>query len=335
MKLAIAFLTLLIALIVIGCLFTADSSVAILFGWVGFLQRVFPKMTVFWPSVYVGLAAFFLFTLGIHWMGRSIFSASQAAAGSKRVWRFKWTASIVAMIVVSFAAGISVIGVMHQVGWLATSNQSLYGEALPAFWDNKANNMRQVVLAVQNCESSMDRFPPAASLDSKGQPLHGWETHILPCIPYVRQGIDMKAPWNDPANAKYFKCIIPEFINPGFRTPELQDSEGYGLNHFAANSQLLKPGSSPKLSEIKDGASNTILLGEVNQAFSPWAKPNNVRDPANGITNDSQGFGGPDGRGATFSMADGAVRYISKDVDPAVLKALSTPAGVDEPSASR
>jgi hypothetical protein len=239
------------------------------------------------------------------------------------------------MIVVSFAAGISIIGVVHQVGWLATSKDPLFGEALPPFWQNKITNMKEINLGLSNFESVRGRLPPSASLDSKGQPLHGWETHVLPYLFISPKGIDMQAPWNDPENAKYFKCIIPQFINPGFRTTEFQDSEGYGLNHFAANSQLLKPGSSPKLSEIKDGASNTILLGEVNQAFSPWAKPNNVRDPANGITNDSQGFGGPDGRGATFSMADGSARYISKDVDPAVLKALSTPAGVDEPSTPR
>jgi len=39
----------------------------------------------------------------------------------------------------------------------------------------------------------------------------------------------------------------------------------------------------PATDGIKDGAANTILLGEVNADFSPWGRPNNVRDPAAGV----------------------------------------------------
>ena len=84
---------------------------------------------------------------------------------------------------------------------------------------------------------------------------------------------------------------------------------------------------------IKDGASNTILLGEVNADFSPWGRPGNIRDPAAGINRGPGTFGGPPNRrGAYFSMADGSARLIAEDVDPEVLKALSTPADNDAPA---
>ena len=134
---------------------------------------------------------------------------------------------------------------------------------------------------------------------------------------------------------KYFKCIIPPFINPEFRTPPLVDNEGYGLNHFSANSRVIGNDAGLKHLHIKDGAANTILLGEVNADFSPWGRPNNVRDPAAGINRGPGTFGGPPNRrGAYFSMADGSARLIAEDVDPEVLKASSTPDDADTPAAS-
>ncbi len=160
--------------------------------------------------------------------------------------------------------------------------------------------------------------------------LHSWETAILPYI-YIQpepgdRGIDMKVPWNHPTNAKYFKSIVAEFINLDFRTQELFDAEGYGLSHYAANSRVLRANKAARLEELPGGASNTILIGEVNHDFKPWGYPANWRNPAAGI-NQSGGFGGaPGSGGCQFIMADGSVRFINQDVDPAVLDALSGPA---------
>ena len=155
---------------------------------------------------------------------------------------------------------------------------------------------------------------------------------MLPFIGFMTSEIDKTRPWNDSANQKYFKCIIPDFINSELRAPRIEDREGYGLNHFSANSRVLTTDKSAHHG-AKDGASNTILLGEVNADFSPWGRPNNVRDPAAGINRGPQTFGGPPNRrGAYFSMADGSARLIAEDVDPEVLKALSTPADNDAPA---
>ncbi len=169
-------------------------------------------------------------------------------------------------------------------------------------------------------------------LSTDGKPLHGWEMHILAYLVggYMTSDIDKERPWDDPVNQKYFKCVLPEFINSEARTPDLVDESGYGLNHFSANSRLLAPGQSYKADEITDGAANTIMFGEVNTAFSPWGRPANVRDPAAGINAGPDSFGGPNQRrGAYFSMVDASARFISEDVDPEVLRALSTPADGD------
>jgi prepilin-type processing-associated H-X9-DG protein len=83
------------------------------------------------------------------------------------------------------------------------------------------------------------------------------------------------------------------------------------------------------MSDITDGLSNTLLAGEVNGNFKPWGYPANWRDPALGINKSPDGFGSPWRRrkGANFLFADGSIHFIQDDIDPVILKALSTPDG--------
>jgi hypothetical protein len=325
-----------ITLAVVGYYATAEAVRALLFGWLSFFARVIPQVRVYWPSVILGLTAFVMFTVGLHWFLSQFNSpAAPNTEPAPHHWRFRWTAAAVTIVVVAFAAGISLVGVVHQVGWLANSQEPLLGEALEySRVGDVRNNLKMISLGVDITKSAMERYPLSATLSSEGQPLHGWETQMLPFIGFMTSEIDKTRPWNDSANQKYFKCIIPDFINSEFRVPELEDKEGYGLNHFSANSRVFTADKSKHQGAIKDGASNTILLGEVNADFSPWGRPNNVRDPAAGINLGPQTFGGPPNRrGAYFSMADGSARLIAEDVDPEVLKALSTP-NDDTPAAS-
>lgn len=321
-----------IVLAVVGHYATGEAAAALLVGWASFFARVIPQVRIHWPTVVMGLAAFVTFIFGLHWFLSQFTSQGASSVGrAPRRWRFRWTAAAVAMTIVTFAAGISLVGIVHQISWLASSDQPSVGESISHYPGQDARgNLKMLSLGINTAESALRRLPPSASLSPSGQALHGWELHILPFIPYMTSDIDRDKEWCDLVNQKYFKCIIPDFINPEFRVPELEDKNGYGLNHFSANSRLFAPGQSMRHQDIDDGAANTILLGEVNANFSPWGRPNNVRDPAAGVNRGPDTFGGPPNRrGAIFAMADGSVRLISDDVDPDVLRALSTPDGGD------
>ena len=161
-----------------------------------------------------------------------------------------------------------------------------------------------------------------------GNPLHSWETMLLPYMDSPSDPRpDMALPWNDPQNAEHFKVDLREFLNPGVDGPP-HDSEGYGLSHYAANARVMRRGSSHAAEDITDGLSHTIMAGEVKENFRPWGDPVNWRDPALGVQKSPDGFAGPWADGGTqFLMMDGSVRRISKDIDPAVLRALATPNG--------
>jgi hypothetical protein len=81
---------------------------------------------------------------------------------------------------------------------------------------------------------------------------------------------------------------------------------------------------------LTDGLANTLLAGEASSTLRPWGDPDNLRDPALGVNQAADGFGGPDGRGGLMLLADGSVRFLSRDTDPEVLRALATYAGGDD-----
>lgn len=317
----------LLACVFVTALFltTFEGSIAVLVGWIPFLARVIPRMSVEWSSATVGLVAIFLFAVGVHGMGYAWRKPrSEEAVGAPR-WRLRWTISIVTIVLILFAAGISIIGIVHQTSWLSRSER--YGPTLGGGW-LAANNMKEINYGMQNYQGVYNgRLPKGGTFSADGTMLHSWETEILVYMNYGFE-VDMKKPWNHPGNQQVFKSIIPQFINPGFRTADLEDGDGYGLSHYSVNSHVLAGNKSMKLQDIKDGAANTLLVGEVNAQFKPWGHPVNWRDPTAGINSSPRGFGGPPhSGGATFAMADGSIRFVSEKVSPDVLRALSTPNG--------
>jgi len=298
-------------------------------GSIGFLLRTLPRASVDWGNLLVGGIALVLFTAGVHCIGRGwCQKAREENDSSPRAWCMSWSAGIVAVLAASFAAAVCMVGSIHQVGWLLNDPDPFYGSALEGSGGGSINNLRGIGLDVMNYTSVYGRLPPGGTFTPDGAMLHSWETSILPFVAYDTRGINLDHPWNHPDNQKYFQCVLSEFINPDFRTSELADRDGYGLSHYAANSHVMGGNRQMKQADITDGTSMTLLIGEVNTAFKPWGHPANFRDPANGINTTPHGFGGARGSGGTqFVMADGSVRFVSDQISPEVLKALSTPAG--------
>ena len=109
-----------VALIAIAFVTTIEGPFVILFGWIPFLGRVLPEVKPDGPSVAVGGIALLVFATGVHWLGRS----------RRGRWRVRWTVAVVLGVLLLFTAGISVIGVTHQLAWLATSDQPIAGKGL-------------------------------------------------------------------------------------------------------------------------------------------------------------------------------------------------------------
>ncbi len=186
------------------------------------------------------------------------------------------------------------------------------------------NNLKQIGLALHNYKDVWGAFPPAYSVDADGKPLHSWRTLILP---YVDQAslfnqLNLSKPWDDPANAVLMKATVRQYhcaSSPG----DVSRS-----NYLA----IVTPGSifgsttSRTQAEITDGTSNTLMVIEVpDEQAVPWYAPQDADETV------LQGFGPKSkelhtgGRHALF--ADGAVRFLSQNIDAKTFQALLTATG--------
>jgi hypothetical protein len=105
-----------------GQLWLLQMPYLLVTGWVGFLRRVLPEVTLGWSAIAETVAVGAVLGVGTHlflrWVWRHL-------RHEKAVWPVRWSASVVALLVLLFGAAMATVGIGHQVGWLASRRTSL------------------------------------------------------------------------------------------------------------------------------------------------------------------------------------------------------------------
>lgn len=327
-------------LLILACLmphFTlpVDFLIAIGFGWVLYLARVLPEVRVNPNGLATGLVCLVLFTAGAHAFLSWLHGEMRGPEAGR--WRWKWTGSLVAGLLLMFTAGLAATGVVHQVGWMLASREPLTdggGARLAARRAQSMNNLKQVALAFHNYLAINDTFPPGLTVGEHGELLQSWQALILPFIEQapLHDSIDFRRAWDDPVNTTAIRVPVHVYLNPA--VPATHDASGLALSHYEGNTRVLGGTRRFRVADVTDGTGDTILAGEVADGFLPWGKPGHWRDPAAGINRaPGAGFGSPFPGGADVLFLDGSAKFLKNTIDPAVLKKLSTPAGGESVSA--
>jgi prepilin-type processing-associated H-X9-DG protein len=310
-----------------------DLIAMLLIGWCLYLFHVVPHVHVSAAGVFTAVACLVCVTAGVHgflsWLCEEAFWPKKMGEQVAHHWRWRWTGWLVGGVVLMFVAGIATVGIAHQVGWLLTAKAITTGGG-PSRRAQSANNLKQIGLALDNYVQRYASFPPAATFDGHGRPLHGWQAAILPFVeqPSVHDQIDFQVPWTDARNAPAYQTQIPLYLFPGVE--QTTNKAGYALSHYSGNVAMLGGDQARTINDVTDSTEFTILAGEVVSQFKPWGDPTNWRDPALGVNRSPSGFGSRSPGGANFLMVDGSVRFVKNTVDPGILKALSTPAGSEK-----
>lgn len=189
------------------------------------------------------------------------------------------------------------------------------------------NNLKQIGLAIHLYDDRHDLLPAGSIETAAGQPGHSWLTAMLPYLEQwnLHQQIDFNKAWNDPANQGPFQQLINVYHNP--KIQETVSPDGYALSSYQGNQLVLQPNQGTRISEIRDGVSNTIFAAEAGEDFKAWGDPANLTNPSQMF---ATGKSNPYTGGKHVLFGDGRVQFLSELTDPAVLKALSTPAGGEE-----
>jgi len=195
-------------------------------------------------------------------------------------------------------------------------------------------NRGQIGVAQHNHVESYGQLPSATAKRFDGKPglelQHSWATMLLPYLDEKRlfQEIDLVDRWDAPQNQAAMRTQLPYFLNPAMATRNSSQRiplETYGVMHYATNGRVAGVNSRVRFRDLTDGASHTMMSGEVPSRWREWGHPGNWRDARLGINKSPDGFGSPFPGGAHLLQADEAVRFVNEDIDPGVLENFANP----------
>jgi hypothetical protein len=191
------------------------------------------------------------------------------------------------------------------------------------------NNIKQIMLGLNNHESARGAFPANAIYDNHGKPLLSWRVRILPYMEQqaLYKQFHLDEPWDSEHNKKLIPLMPEVFAEPssGFTVAEGRSSYlgVVGEECFFSGAQ-----DGRKFEDLTDGSSKTIAIVQVdNAAAVPWTKPDDWKPDDNNLM---KPFEGPHPGGFLAGFADCHARFISSMIDPKVFKSLLTIAGGED-----
>jgi hypothetical protein len=170
-----------------------------------------------------------------------------------------------------------------------------------------------------------------------------WIATLLPYYGHLdwHGELSFGRPWNEALNARVTRRPLDLVVNPALGPG--QTKAGFPVTHYvglaglgadagkfeAGNPRAGLFGNNRRTSreQIGDGASQTIAIMGVSGKLGAWAAGGEatVRPlTAQPYINGPDGFGSGQPNGMLVGMADGSVRFISNQIDPAVLERMAT-----------
>ncbi len=227
------------------------------------------------------------------------------------------------------------------------------------------NNLAQLGLAVHAHEFSTEHFPSGVMNPSgpiRNEPIGQHVSWIVQILPQLEQAsvyrhFDQEAGTYAVSNQKARAAKIPTLYCPSSTESTRSNKDEPGISHYAGchndseapidvgNNGVLFLNSRLRFSQIQDGSSQTILLGEMfaGKGDLGWASgtratlrnTGSLQGPTKLQTDRGQspedelpgslvvgGFGSYHTGGAGFVFADGAVNFLSISIDEVLLKQL-------------
>lgn len=150
----------------------------------------------------------------------------------------------------------------------------------------QSNNLKSIGIGFYNYDNTHMSFP-AAGRSADGKEGLSWRVHLLPYLGeedlYAQFNLD--EPWDSPAN----KALI-EKMPALYQVPDVTEPGKTSLHVFTGPGAPFADGQAPKLTDIKDGVSSTILVVKAGADTADfWTKPGGLdfdpKDPAKSLGN--------------------------------------------------
>ncbi len=211
------------------------------------------------------------------------------------------------------------------------------------------SNLRQLALQFHLFHDDHAHFPVAfgPADGTEHGPAVSWRVSILPYLGHdnLLSQYDVDQAWDSVANQPIQKDIVRELQCPSVPLAAQTNEEGSVYTSYVVptgpQTIFPDPGSPGKsIQDITDGTTNTLMIVEACGSRIIWTEPRDqdVRQTPVGINKPGRTHGTSDGlmssyhqEAAMAAMADGSVRSLSTEIDPDILKKLTTASGGEDP----
>ncbi|MCP5537643.1 MAG: hypothetical protein H7A51_15600 [Akkermansiaceae bacterium] len=147
--LVIGLVLLFFGVVVFGSTILVEIPYHLAVGWVFFLLSNVRALELNWEMAACGVGALLLAVFGFHrfliWVRKD------------KPWKWSWTVSMTAMMLMLFAASISMTGIIHQLGWMA--REPLTQSSNRALLTVNVSNAKQIFYSLVEYEDEHGQFP--------------------------------------------------------------------------------------------------------------------------------------------------------------------------------
>lgn len=302
-------------------------------GWAHYLFRVLPEIQLNLSALATAGVCLIGLAVGLHlflrWLHRQRAIRMRLDSPS-RTWAFRWSLSLLGLVLLMFVAGTSAVGISHQTAWLVTSPEPRLGRSMRdgAGRMSTGNNLRYLALALHNHHDHQETLPASMSVDDEGRPLLSWRVHVLQYLEEeaLYREFRLDEPWDSPHNL----ALLPRMPN-WYAHPLADASTARYETHFQV---IIGPGAAfegQKRLRLKedftDDHAKTILVVEARDPV-PWTKPQDLPYSPHGPV---PRLGGHFRGLFVAAMADGGMLQLEDSLDEQTLRALITRSGGDRP----
>ncbi len=187
------------------------------------------------------------------------------------------------------------------------------------------NNLKLIGVALRTYHDVWNCFPAASRTDASGTASLSWRMAIMPMFENNAAAIfeqyDMSEPWDGPKNSK-LHSEYPWL----WRCPE-DNSSAPGTTNYVAitgpGTGWPGPNQSSRISDFKDGLSNSIMIVEIRNSDIHWMEPRDLDIGTLKFAINSDGKNSISSRhvnGAFVLYGDGAVWFLNEQETEARLR---------------